>query len=137
MIIVDTSVLVDLFRGKKSPEVKLFLSLEESDSEIFIPAVCAQEVLQGAANESEWLKLHDYLWSQELLSPSNPAETHLKAARIFYLARRKGITIRSTIDCLIAQLAIENKASLLHSDRDFKLLAKVCPLKSATKFPSL
>jgi predicted nucleic acid-binding protein len=43
--------------------------------------------------------------------------------------RKKGITIRSTIDCLIAQTALENDLILLHEDYDFDLMAKVIPLK--------
>lgn len=128
-MIVDTSVLIAFFKGIKSRQTQILKEYEASNIPYFIPLICAQEVLQGALNEKEWLTLKEYLFSQNLIIPANPLETHLKAARIYYDCRRKGITIRSTLDCLIAQICIELKDPLLHQDRDFDALASVCKLK--------
>jgi predicted nucleic acid-binding protein len=53
--------------------------------------------------------------------------THREAARLYQACRAAGVTIRSTIDCFIAQLAIEQDLVLLHGDRDFKRMAEVAP----------
>lgn len=60
--------------------------------------------------------------------PENGLETYENAAKLFFDARRQGMTIRSTTDCLIAQIAIEHKIPLLHDDRDFDSLSKISSL---------
>jgi len=52
-----------------------------------------------------------------------------EAARLYFVCRRKGVTVRSTIDCLIAAIAIEHKALLLHDDRDFDAIARYTKLR--------
>lgn len=127
MIVVDTSVLVDFFRGRQTAPVELLARLDASGTPFCVPSVCCQEVLQGAKNEREWKLLLDYLSSQRILHPKSH-ETHLAAARLYFDSRRRGLTVRSTIDCLIAQLAIEEDAELLHDDRDFEAIARISPL---------
>jgi predicted nucleic acid-binding protein len=94
-----------------------------------LPAVCYQEVLQGAKDEREWRLLSDYLGSQEFLLPQDPLKTHLYAARIYFDCRRKGLTIRSWVDCFLAQLVLEAEGTLLHDDGDFEHIAQVRPLR--------
>lgn len=130
MILVDSSVLIDLLRGYKSAAVDRLRSLELEGSPFALPGVCFQEVLQGAKDEREWKLLEVYLGSQDLLYASNPASTYREAARIYFDCRRKGITIRSSADCFIAQLALEHDAILLHDDDDFEYISKVRPLKT-------
>ena len=89
-----------------------------------------QEILQGAKDEKEWKLLDNYLAEQELLFASDPATSYRNAARIYFDCRRKGLTIRSTIDCYIAQLVLEQDGTLLHNDGDFKSIQKVRPLKT-------
>ena len=89
-----------------------------------------QEVLQGAKDEREWTLLSEYLESQDLLVPSDAVSTHREAARIYYDCRRKGLTIRSSADCSIAQLVMEHDGVLLHDDDDFDRIQKVRPLKT-------
>ena len=60
---------------------------------------------------------------------TNPAVTYREAARIYYDCRRRGLTLRSTVDCFIAQLAIEVDGVLLHNDGDFESIAQVRPLR--------
>lgn len=128
-MIVDSSALIPFLRGDSTPQVELLEHYESDRIPYAIPAVCAQEVLQGAADEREWKLLKDYLSVQQLAYPEQSISTHLKAARIYFDARRKGIILRSTIDCLIAQLALERKESLLHADKDFERIAEIRPLK--------
>jgi len=129
MIAVDTSVLVDFFRGVETPGTLALERFERDGHPIAVPVVCCQELLQGARDGREWRKLERNLATQRLLVPEDPWVCHVEAARIFYDARRKGITLRGTVDCLIAQLVLEHDCALLHGDRDFDLIAEVRPLR--------
>jgi predicted nucleic acid-binding protein len=129
MILVDTSVLIDFFRGINNPAKVRFKSILEQDIPFGITALIYQEVLQGAKSEKEYADLNKYLSSQRFFHPKDPIETFAKAARLYFRCRKKGITIRSTVDCLIAQISIENELLLLHNDRDFEAMATVAPLK--------
>lgn len=85
------------------------------------------ELLQGSLNEKEWTLLSTYLSTQEYIELT--ANSWQEAARIYYDLRRKGLTVRSPIDCCIAQAALENNLLLIHNDRDFETIAQVRPLK--------
>ena len=133
MVLVDSSVLIDFFRGRSTPAVR-FLSEIEASGEAAgwaLPLVCLQEILQGAKDEREWKLLRSALESQEIVGPGDPLAVHLEAARIFFDCRRKGLTVRSSTDCLIAALALERGDVLLHDDADFDAIAKVRPLRSS------
>jgi predicted nucleic acid-binding protein len=129
MIIVDSSVLIDYLKGVDSVQVTYLDDIIHQAGDYRIPAICCQEVLQGARDEHEWRQLHQYLTTQTVLVPSDPLAAHISAARIYYDCRRRGHTIRSTIDCFIAFMAIENNAVLLHNDRDFEAISSCTPLK--------
>jgi predicted nucleic acid-binding protein len=129
VIVVDTSVLVDLFRGADTPQVRLLEQLEQDRTPFALPAICCQELLQGALDASEWRLLEAYLATQELLSSADPWLTHREAARIYFDCRRKGLTPRSTVDCLVAQLVMENDGRLLHADADYERISRVRPLR--------
>lgn len=130
MIVVDTSVIIDLLRGSRTPASDRLRDLERTGVPFAIPGVCAQEVLQGAGSERDWTTLVKYLGTQTLLHARDPWSTHVDAARIYFDARRRGLTIRSTIDCLIAQLVLENDGDLLHDDEDFEAIRKLRPLRT-------
>lgn len=129
MIIVDSSVLIAFFRGHQNPAVERLVSLETERIPFLLPGVCFQEVLQGARDEREWGLLDEYLGSQELLFSLNPALTYHEAARIYYDCRRRGVTLRSSVDCFIAQLVLEIDGTLLHNDGDYESIAQVRPLQ--------
>jgi predicted nucleic acid-binding protein len=128
VIVVDTSVLIDFLRGEQLPGAMALHRLEMEGAPFLVPGICYQEVLQGAKNEQEWNLLADTLGSQRLLFPRDPASTHLHAARIFFDCRRRGFTIRNSIDCFIAQLVLEQGGVLLHDDEDFERIRQVRPL---------
>ncbi len=132
MIVVDTSVLIDFFRQHDTPATRRLASLDAGNTPFAIPGPCCQELLQGAKDEAEWELLADYLGTQRILLSEDPWLTHLGAARIYFDLRRRGITVRSTVDCWIAQLVLEADATLLHDDADFDEIARVRAL-SATK----
>jgi predicted nucleic acid-binding protein len=130
VIIVDTSVLIDFLRGGETPGAERLAQLEADDVPFAIPLVCFQEVLQGARDDREWALLDEHLKTQHLLIPEQPLSLHREAARIFFDCRRRGVTVRSTLDCLIAAQALQAKATLLHNDQDFERISSVRPLKT-------
>lgn len=129
MILVDTSVLIDLFKGNNSESVENLRDIIHKQIPFGITSVIYQEILQGAKTEKEYSFLKEYLSTQRFFHPQDPLSTYADAANIFYSCRRKGVTIRSTIDCLIAQIAIEHELLLLHNDKDFTAMAQVIDLK--------
>jgi len=129
MILVDTSVLIQFFKGINSEGAKKFSIVLQRKIPFGINSLIFQEVLQGAGSEKEYLILKKYLESHRFYHLKDPVDSFAKAAKIYLDCRKKGITIRSTIDCLIAQTALENGLVLLHEDSDFDLMSKVIPLK--------
>ena len=132
MILVDTSVLIHFFKGVDSESSRRFRMVLQRGIPFGINSLIFQEVLQGAGSEKEYFTLKKYLGTQRFYHLKDPIESFAKAAKIYVDCRKKGITIRSTIDCLIAQTVLENDLLLLHEDSDFDLMAKVIPLKFFT-----
>lgn len=129
MILVDTSVLIDFFRGNDSPPVDRLEEILTYRIPFGISSVIYQEVLQGAKSEKEYNLLKEYLSTQRFFHPADPVGSYEQAARIYFTCRNKGITIRSTIDCLIARIALEQNLVVLHNDRDFDAMAPVIGLR--------
>lgn len=129
MILVDTSVLIDFFKGENNEPCRKFTEVLETPISFGITSQILQEVLQGAKSITEYRKLRRYLESQRFFHPKDPVTTYAEAAKVYFDCRRKGLTIRSSIDCLIAQIALENDLSLLHNDNDFDAMAAIIPLK--------
>ena len=127
MVLVDTSVLIDYLKDRQNEKTALFQTLLERDIPFGISILSYQEVLQGARDEREYKLLRSYLGSQTLYYPPAKQVFYEKAARMFFDLRRNGVTVRGTIDMLIALTAIENKLALLHNDRDFESLAAALP----------
>jgi predicted nucleic acid-binding protein len=130
MILVDTSVLIPYLKGRETAATALLERILSEDVEIALTPEIVQEVLQGARNETEWLTLKRYLSSQTMLFSADPLRSHIEAARIYYDCRRRGLTVRSTLDCVVAQAALEQGAPILHDDRDFEAIRQVRPLKT-------
>ena len=129
MILVDTSVLIDFFKGiKNSGSVKLETILKRNIP-FGISSLIFLEVPQGAGSIKEYNLLRTYLSSQRFYNPIDAVESFARAAKIYMSCRKKGITIRSTIDCLIVETAMENDLLLLHNDHDFELIQQVVPIR--------
>jgi predicted nucleic acid-binding protein len=129
MILVDTSVLIGFLRGEENGPCREFERVLRQEIPFGINSLILQEVLQGAASEKEFRLLEDYLGSQHFYPFKDPVGTFAEAARIYMKCRKKGITIRSTVDCLIARNAIEHNLYLLHNDADFVKIAEVVTLR--------
>ena len=126
MVLVDTSVWIEIFKDKTGKAAKSFKETMATEN-CAISRFNQLELLQGAKDEKEWELLTDYLSTQYYLEADD--NTWQEAARIYFELRRKGLTISSPIDCCIAQIAMEHGAILLHCDRDFEKISRIRPLK--------
>jgi predicted nucleic acid-binding protein len=129
MILADTSVLIDFLEGRETESKHRLKTVLQQGIPFGINSFIYQEVLQGAKSEKEYRLLKKYLETQLFYHPKDPVESFARAARIYFDCRRKGVTIRSTIDCIIAQIAIEHDLFLLHNDSNYDAMARVIPLK--------
>ena len=127
MILVDTSVLIGYFKGIDNPAVKILDSILENKIPYGINDFIYQELLQGSKTENEFQTQKEYLETLQFYYLQFGKESYEKAAYLNFKCRRSGITIRSTIDLVIAEVAIENNLFLLHNDKDFENMAKVIP----------
>lgn len=94
-----------------------------------------QELLQGLRAGRDSAAFQESLLAIPCLSDPLPLGLFLEAADIYREGRRKGHTIRSTIDCLIAMIAIDNGIEIWHRDRDYDAIAKFTPLRVAQRIP--
>ena len=128
MIAVDTSVWIDWFADRSTPQVEYFAGVLELESEDFaLVDVTLTEVLQGLRHDKEVRRVERELSTFTILRLSHLADFRA-AAGLYRAARRRGVTIRSTIDCLIAAVCIRQDVQLLHSDQDFNRLADLSTL---------
>jgi len=125
MYLVDTSVWVDYIKGTDTPAVEFLDSLLLMPMIVGITDLIYMEVLQGAKSVAGFKKLQKYFSTQQFYRFEDPQSSYEAAALMFFNCRRQGITVRSSIDCLIAQCALENELILLHHDKDYEQLAKV------------
>lgn len=125
MYLVDTSVWVDFFKASPTPPVERLKALLTAGTEVGLTATILQEILQGTADERQFAKYRSYFETQPIYLPKDPIETAVTAARIYFDCRRRGITVRSSNDCLIAQTAVEHNLVLLHNDEDFRRISGV------------
>jgi len=125
MTLVDTSVWIELLNGKLGSKVT------EADLLDFVTcAPILQEVLQGLRDDPASEGLRESLLALPVLSDPVPIALFLSAAEIYRLGRAKGYTIRSSTDCLIAAIAIENGVPVWHKDRDFEAVARYTRLRT-------
>lgn len=117
MILVDSSVWIDYFRGVKSPQAERLDSLLRVQP-IAIGDLILTEVLQGCATEVEFNRVKRVLLSLDVVELGG-VDIALQAARNYRFLRGLGVTVRKTIDVIIATYCIENGYLLLHNDRDF------------------
>jgi len=129
MVLVDTSILIDFLRGADNAAVRRFQQILDSNIPFGISPLTYLEVLQGTRTDKDYATVKSYLETHRFFSLLDEKESYAAAARIYFDCRRKGITINSTVDCLIAQTAIENDLTLLHNDADFDRMRRVAPLK--------
>ena len=128
MILVDTSVWIEFLNGVDTTGVRMLGDLIELEEEVCISDYILTEVLQGFRSDRDFGIAQKHLLRFPVYS-LNGIDSYIKVAQIYRKCRKHGITIRKTVDCMIAQTAFENKLTLLHNDSDFDKIASVCTLK--------
>ena len=130
MVLIDTTVWIDFFAGRQLSHVTALERLIKGREDICICGIILTEVLQGIREKNEFRKTKD-LFNTMIFLPM-PYSVFLGAAEIYRTLRRKGITIRNSIDCMIGSVAIENDIILLHNDRDYIPIERHLGLKVLT-----
>ncbi|MCP4268921.1 MAG: PIN domain nuclease [Candidatus Brocadiaceae bacterium] len=122
MIIVDSSVWIDYFNGKVTTKTD-WLDSALGNQSIFTGDLILTEVLQGFQSSKDFKKAQSLLLSFPVVGMLGK-EIALKSAMNYRYLRKKGVTIRKTIDVIIGTFCIQNAFLLLHDDRDFTPLEK-------------
>lgn len=122
MIVVDSSVWIDHFNGTATRETEILDTLLGVEP-IVIGGLILAEVLQGFRNDRDFRRARAAL-DTLIFEPMTGRDVALASARNFRALRARGITVRKTIDMLIATFCMERGHLLLHSDRDFDPIAE-------------
>ena len=125
-LLVDTSVWIELFR--RAPNAAMAELAGELDRVVTcLPVI--QEVLQGFGDESLYRSARIAMYTLPCVESPLTAPVIDDAVDLYRRARRAGITVRSSVDCLIAACALRHQLTVVHCDRDFTALATIAPLK--------
>jgi predicted nucleic acid-binding protein len=128
VIVVDTSVWIDVLNERSSPQAERCVELIEGGEPIALTDIVVTEILQGFRSDREARLVESHLKAFPILRLDG-LDDFVLAADLYRMARRAGVTIRKTLDCLIAAPCIRTGAPLLHADTDFDRLAKCTPLR--------
>lgn len=125
MLLVDTSAWIEFFR--RPPRFDFTSSFDFDDVVTCLPVV--QEVLQGFRDEASFRIARDAFRAMPTVESPLSETVILEAVDLYRSARRSGITVRSSVDCLIAACALRHDLTVLHHDRDYDGLAHVTSLR--------
>lgn len=125
MILIDTSVWIHVLADQHGDYAR-DLRRQCAGHDLVLTRFQQLELLQGCRDERQWDRLHAYLEGQDYLEMQTT--TWPEAARIYFLLRKRALTVRSPIDCCIAGLAMEHHALLIHDDLDFDAIGEHFPL---------
>jgi predicted nucleic acid-binding protein len=125
VILVDTSVWIGVFRARRPLDLEGALDFD--DVVTCLPVI--QEVLQGFRDERAYRRAREAMFSLPIVESPLGKEVFSEAIGLYRNARRTGLTIRSSVDCLIAACAIRHDLEVLHRDRDYPAIAEVSTLR--------
>jgi predicted nucleic acid-binding protein len=128
VIVVDTSVWIDVLAGRRTRQARRCVALIEGGEPVALTDVIITEVLQGFRSEDEAQLVERHLRAFPVLRLER-LEDFALAASLYRAARREGVTIRKTLDCLIAAPCVRTGAPVLHADADFDRLASCTSLR--------
>jgi predicted nucleic acid-binding protein len=128
LILIDASAFIEFLNRTGNREDTLVEQLIINNEDIVIADITLTEILQGIKPDLEYREVKASLLTFPILSLKSP-DSYIAAADLYRKCRKRGLTIRSTIDILIAQIALEYGATLLHNDRDFEAIAQVCDIR--------
>jgi predicted nucleic acid-binding protein len=123
--LVDTSVWIEVFRKKDPLDLQAVVDLD--DIVTCLPVI--QEVLQGFQDEAAFRVARDSFFNFPLVENPLSQEVFEQAVSLYRTARGAGLTVRSSVDCLIAACALRNDLEVLHRDRDYAALARISALR--------
>jgi predicted nucleic acid-binding protein len=128
MILVDTSILIDYFRGVENKAIRSFNTILDKNLPFGISYLIYLEVLQGSRTEKDYKSLKKYLDTHIFYELKNGKDSYAEISQMYLKLRKEGVTV-STIGCLIARVALEYDLFLLHNDKDFTSISRHFPLK--------
>jgi predicted nucleic acid-binding protein len=124
MILVDTSIWIETFR-KKSP-IRIDALVEFEEIVTCLPVI--QEVLQGFREERAYRIARDAMMALPIVESPMEESLFIEAAELYRSARRQGLTVRSSVDCLVAACALRHDMPVFHKDRDYSVLSRISSL---------
>ena len=122
MILVDSNTWGDFFNGVQNRYVNRLDAALEAEEDVVVLPIIITEVLQGFRTDTGFRRAQRVLVALPVIHPT--VECHVRAARLFRSLRKTGITVRGAVDCVIAQVALDAKATLLSPDADFEHIAR-------------
>jgi hypothetical protein len=125
MFLVDTSVWIETFRRQRPLALESVVPFDEVVT--CLPVM--QEVLQGFRDERAYHLAHRAMRALPVVESPLALPVIEEAVQLYRAARRQGLTVRSSVDCLVAACAIRNGLTVLHRDRDYPQLARVSALR--------
>ena len=128
MIVVDTTVWIDLMESRETAFDLHLKELIEREEPLALTDIIYCEVLQGIADDGKFRRTREILLTYPIFKIRG-LRTFEHAAQIYRDCRKQGLTIRKTVDCVIAATCLEAGAQLYHNDRDFEAIARVKRLK--------
>ncbi len=128
MILVDTSIWIEFFRRTRPLDLEAKVPFD--DIVTCLPVI--QEVLQGIRDDDPYRLAHQAMFALPIVESPMPAGLFEEAISLFRSTRRHGLTVRSSVDCVIAACALRHDLEIVHRDRDFEKLARVSALRERT-----
>jgi predicted nucleic acid-binding protein len=125
-LLVDSTVWIDFFRGKETIQTEKLAACIRNRDDVCLCGFILTEVLQGIRDEKEYVAVKQHF--DNLVYLESDRSTFELGAGIYRELRRKGNTIRNSMDCLIAAVVIQHDVSLLENDRDYQFIDRHYPL---------
>jgi len=126
VLLVDTSVWIEVFRRDTTFHLESVADLEEVVT--CLPVI--QEVLQGFRDERAFQVARESLYALPIVESPLKRAVFDEAIDLYRRSRQSGVTVRSSVDCLIAACALRHGLTVVHRDRDFSDLARISPLEA-------
>jgi predicted nucleic acid-binding protein len=121
MMIVDSNTWADFFNGVPNPHVQRLEAALSEEEELAVIPIIITEVLQGFRTDTGFRGARRVLVSLPVIHPT--VQCHVEAAHLHRSLRRRGVTVRGAVDCIIAQTCLDFDAELLSPDSDFEQIA--------------
>jgi len=125
VILVDTSVWIEVFKKHKPLDLEALISFD--DIATCLPVI--QEVLQGFRDERPFAIAKESMFNLPVVESPLERSVFEEAVELYRAARRRGFTVRSSVDCVVAACALRHDLIVFHRDRDYGAIAKVSALQ--------